>query len=107
MSGCSSPLPAPRASETVDGAHGVQPADSRPFGVVIQTAPLEYLVVGQAAMIDFSRPGEVVEVDAVRELRHTPEGWVEGRILNGDERLTVLGANEITAARITLISRPA
>lgn len=101
------PAPAPRASETVDGAHGIQPADARPFGIVIATGPMEYLVVGQAAMIDFARPGAVLEIDTVRELRHTTGGWVEGRILNGDERLTVLGANEITAARITVIARPA
>lgn len=98
------PAPAPRESETVNGAHGIQPADSRPFGIVIATGPLEFIVLGQAAMVDFSRPDAVVEVDSVRELRLTPEGWVDGRILNGDERLSVLGAHTVTAARITLIT---
>ena len=97
-----SPPPA-RLSETPGSAHGEQPADSRPFGLVIAVSSLEFIVVGQAAMIDFALEGAVVEVDTVRELRHTPEGWVDGRVLNGDERLTILKADEVTAARVTLL----
>ena len=97
------PEPGPRPSESID-AHGPQPADARPFGIVFATGPLEYIAIGQQAMIDFTQEGSHVEIDSVRELRLEDGVWVEGRILNGDERLTILGADRVTAVKITLIA---
>lgn len=98
------PEPPERESETRAGAaHGIQPADSRSFGIVVALAEDEYLVVGQGAIVDFDRGTVPIEVDAVRELRLTPEGWVDGRVLNGDERLSILAADRISAARIRLL----
>ena len=48
-------------------------------------------------MIDFTQEGSHVEIDSVRELRLENGAWVEGRILNGDERLTILGVDGVTA----------
>ena len=39
----------------------------------------------------------------MRELRLTEEGWQDGRLLNGDERLQVLQGDKISAARIKLL----
>ncbi|MNG34466.1 hypothetical protein D3C84_1209550 [compost metagenome] len=54
-------------------------------------------------MLDFHKEGSELEVDSVRELRLTVEGWQEGRLLNGDERLQVLQGDKISAARIRLL----
>lgn len=97
------PPPPELPSETDAAAHGPTPGDGRPFGIVVAEAPLEFLVVGQGALFDFSLEGADLEVDSVRELRLTDDGWQEGRLLNGDERLQVLQTDKISAARITLL----
>lgn len=98
------PEPGPRPSETITDAHGPNPGDPRPFGVIFATGPLEYIAVGQQAMIDFSKDGTSVEIDSVRELVLKNGTWVDGRILNGDERLTLLGVDRVTAVRIRLLA---
>ncbi|MFJ6535166.1 DUF5597 domain-containing protein [Paenarthrobacter sp. NPDC091711] len=97
------PPPPELPGETEGAAHGHTPGDNRPFGLVIETGPLEFLVVGQGALFDFHKSGSVLEVDSVRELRLTPDGWQEGRLLNGDERLQVLQGDRISASRIKLL----
>ncbi|MFJ5956364.1 DUF5597 domain-containing protein [Paenarthrobacter sp. NPDC092416] len=97
------PPPPELPGETDGAAHGHTPGDNRPFGLVIETGPLEYLVVGQGALFDFHTADSVLEVDSVRELRLTPDGWQESRLLNGDERLQVLQGANISAARIKLL----
>lgn len=98
------PEPGPRPSESVTDSHGPQPADARPFGVVFATGPLEYIAIGQQAMIDFSRDGSRIEIDSVRELRLENGTFIEGRILNGDERLMILGVETVTAVKIKLVA---
>ena len=97
------PPPPELPGETVGAAHGHTPGDGRPFGLIIATGPLEYVVVGQGALLDFKKEGSELEVDSVRELRLTEEGWQEGRVLNGDERLQVLPGDKISASRIRLL----
>jgi hypothetical protein len=97
------PPPPELPGETVGAAHGLTPGDGRPFGLIIATGPLEYVVVGQGALLDFKKEGSELEVDSVRELRLTEEGWQEGRLLNGDERLQVLPGDKISASRIRLL----
>ena len=97
------PPPPELPGETVGAAHGHTPGDGRPFGLIIAAAPLEYIVVGQGALLDFHKEESELEVDSVRELRLTAEGWQEGRLLNGDERLQVLQGSKISAARIRLL----
>jgi hypothetical protein len=98
------PPPPELPGETEGAAHGHTPGDSRPFGLVIQLSALEFLVVGQGALFDFHQADAALEVDSVRELRLTSEGWEEGRLLNGDERLQVLQGDRISAARIRLLN---
>ena len=97
------PPPPELPGETVGAAHGHTPGDGRPFGLIIATGPLEYVVVGLGALLDFKKEGSELEVDSVRELRLTEEGWQEGRLLNGDERLQVLPGDKISASRIRLL----
>ncbi|MGO4187802.1 DUF5597 domain-containing protein [Pseudarthrobacter sp. TAF60_1] len=89
--------------ETLAAGHGQTPGDARAFGLIIATDHLEYVVVGQGALLDFHKEGSELEVDSVRELRLTKEGWQEGRFLNGDERLQVLPGGKVSAARIRLL----
>ena len=97
------PPPPELPGETEDAAHGQTPGDGRPFGLILQTGPLEFIVVGQGALFDFHKAGSELEVDYVRELRLTEEGWQDGRLLNGDERLQVLQGDKIGASRIKLL----
>jgi hypothetical protein len=100
------PPPPPPPSETEGSSVGPTPADARPFGLVIEEAPDCFLVVGQGAGLDFSRGTDVVELDSVEEGRFEAGGWVPGRVLNGDERLFLLPADDIAAVRIRLLRRP-
>lgn len=94
------PAPTPLPNETTSNSRSEQPGYARAFGIVLATGPMEFIAIGQNAMIDFSREGTELEIDSVQELRLIDGSWTDGRILNGDERLSILGNNTITAARI-------
>jgi hypothetical protein len=98
------PPPPPPPSETDGAAVGPTPADARPFGLLIEEAPDSFLLVGQGLALDFSRGTDLVEVDAVEEGRFQAGRWVPGRVLNGDERLFVLPADDVAAVRIRLVT---
>jgi hypothetical protein len=100
------PPPPPPPSETEGAAVVPTPADARPFGLVIEEAPSSFLLVGQGVGLDFSCGTDLVEVDSVEEGRFEAGRWVPGRLLNGDERLFVLPADDIAAARIRLLRIP-
>jgi hypothetical protein len=100
------PPPPPPPSETEGAAVGPTPADGRPFGLVIAEAPDQFLLVGQGIGLDFSSDADVVEVDSVEEGRFESGRWLPGRLLNGDERLFVLPADDVAAVRIRLLRRP-
>ncbi|CCH88187.1 Glycoside hydrolase [Modestobacter italicus] len=100
------PPPPPPPSET-EGAEGPPaPADTRPFGLLLAEGEDTFLLVGQGVSVDFSTPGETVEVDQVQELRFDAGRWYDGRLLNGDERLHVIPLGDLGAARITLLRTP-
>jgi hypothetical protein len=100
------PPPPPPASETEGAATGPTPADARAFGLVIEEAPDSFLLVGQGVALDFSRDPDLVEVDSVEEGKFRDGHWVPGRVLNGDERLFVLPADDVAAVRIRLMTVP-
>lgn len=97
------PEPGPLPAETVAVARGATPADERPFGIVVAISVDELVVIGQRFMIDVVRRDCRTEIDDVRELVHGEDGWEQGRLLNGDERLLLTGVDGVTAARIRLI----
>jgi TatD DNase family protein len=53
--------------------------------------------------LDFFVEGTLVEVDSVEELVIQDGEVIDGRVLNGDERLTVLPTHRVGAARIRLL----
>jgi hypothetical protein len=100
------PPPPPPPSETEGAAVGPTPADARPFGLLIAEAADQFLLVGQGVGLDFSRGTDVVEIDTVEEGRFEAGRWVPGRVLNGDERLFVLPADDLGVVRIRLLHVP-
>ena len=96
--------PAPPLPDETDGTgHGPTPGDSRPLGLVAGLPDGSFLVIGQGAIVDFAAEGAELEIDSVRELRLVDGRWQDGRILNGDERLSILPVDRIGAARIRLL----
>ena len=97
------PPPAELPNETVDAAHGITPGDNRVFGLVAGLPDGSFVVLGQGAIVDFAAEGVDLEVDWVREQRLVDGRWQGGRILNGDERLTIVPRDRIGAARLGLL----
>lgn len=54
-------------------------------GLVIQTAPDEFIVAGRGVTITFATKDAGVGLEVVRELEFEGGKWVDGRWLNGDE----------------------
>ena len=101
-------VPAPELSlpdETSPTAPVPTAADTRPFGLLIAEAPDTLIVVGQGLTIDFAVDGAVVEIDSVQELLLEAGSVTPGRVINGDERLTILPTHGVGAARIRLLRR--
>jgi hypothetical protein len=95
--------PPPLASETADGPFGPSPADSRPYGLVIADGKNSFLLVGQGFTVDFAANGSRVEIDHVEEGRFDQGQWHPGRVLNGDERLTILPVDHPGIVRIKVL----
>ena len=67
---------------------GQQPADTRAFGLILNTVPDEFLVVGSGLQIAFraESPGApIAAIGWVDEGKFVKGQWVPGRRLNGDE----------------------
>jgi hypothetical protein len=67
---------------------GPQAQESKAFGLVVNTAPDEFLVVGSGLQVAFrpdsAGPG-VAAIGTVDEGRYAKGQWIPGRRLNGDE----------------------
>ena len=97
------PPPGELPDETEGAAHGLTPGDNRVFGLVAGLPDGSFFVLGQGAIVDFSQQHADLEVDWVREQRLLDGRWQDGRILNGDERLTIVPRDRIGAARLRLL----
>jgi hypothetical protein len=100
------PPPPPPPSETEGSAGPPAPRDTRPFGLLLAEGGDTFLLVGQGVTVDFSAPGETVEVDRVEELLLEDGRWIRGRLLDGDERLHVVPLDDLGVVRITLLRTP-
>jgi len=60
-------------------------------------------VIGREVTLDYFAAGARVEIDSVQELLIENGRIVEGRVLNGDERLMVLPNDRVGAARVRLV----
>ncbi len=104
MPGCTSPRPRSRCPTRRCRAREVtHHGDIRPFGLIVGTGGDEFLVIGRELTLDFFAADARVEIDSVVELLLDGREVVEGRVLNGDERLMVLPSDRVGAARIRLL----
>jgi len=100
--GVQAPPPAAEAASETD--RGIPaPADTRAFGIVIQEGHDEFLVVGQNLAVDFAAPGALLEIDDVEAGRFERGAWRRTKVVNGDERLTIVPIDEVGVARIRLL----
>lgn len=100
--------PPPFVDAPSETEHGIpEAADTRAFGLVIRQAPDEYVVVGQNLTVDFAIQDSIVEIDSV-EAGHFEHGvWQTTRVINGDERLTIVPLDTVGIARVRLMRLPA
>jgi hypothetical protein len=99
--------PAPElslADETTADAPVPAPAETRPFALLIAEDRDVVTVVGQGVTLDFAST-ERVEIDSVEELLVEAGRIVPGRVINGDERLSVLPTHRVGGARVRLLRR--
>ena len=92
-----------------DGDGSPDMSDPRPSGMILQLAPDRLLVIGKDLEFSFRlRDG----VRGRAELGHSVEGryaagaWIPGRLLNGDERWTIVPIDRIGMAQLTLLKIP-
>lgn len=81
------------------------PAKPLPAGIVIETAPNEFFLMGMRSTFEFiPKAGENVKVELLRLEEGTFEAgqWKAGRILNGDEKMTIKCGDMIQCYRIKL-----
>ena len=77
----------------------------RGYGLVINTAPDEFLLVGRAFTVNFNQAGKTVEVDTAVEGVYENGRWIPGRNLNGDERGSLIPPNALRAVKVKVLAR--
>lgn len=97
------PPPPPLPSETEGPGTRPVPGDGRAFGLIIDEGNDTFLIVGKGFTADFAMGSRLVEVDRVEEGRFDAQGWKSGRVLNGDERLSIVPTDRIGTVRIKLM----
>lgn len=75
------------------------------YGLIVETATDEFLVVGRGVTIKISAPDARVEVDSAQEGQFSKGVWKPGRTLNGDERLTLLPNDALRIVHLKLLRR--
>ena len=89
--------------ETVASSQIATAGETRPFALIAATGDDSFLVIGREVTLDYFAAGARVEIDSVQELLIENGRIVEGRVLNGDERLMVLPNDRVGAARVRLV----
>jgi hypothetical protein len=82
--------------------------ETRPYGLVIATAPDEFFIVGSGMMVTFApdSPGpRIAEIGSIDEGRFENGRWAAGRRLNGDEGRIVLRGGSVGLLRVRLYRR--
>lgn len=97
----------PRSTQGVFGAGtgSAAPEKAEGYGLIIQTGDDEFLVVARAASLQFTAPGEQVEIDWTQEGTFEKNAWIAGRTLNGDERHNLFPPDKLSTVKIRLLSR--
>ncbi len=97
------PEPGPLPSETEGPSTRPTPGDGRAFGLIIDEGNDSFLLLGKGFTADFRVGGQIAEVDRVEEGRFLGSVWRRGRVLNGDERLSIIPGDRIGMVRIKLL----
>ncbi|MET0373637.1 MAG: DUF5597 domain-containing protein [Rhizorhabdus sp.] len=98
----------PRPTQGLFGAGtgSAAPVNIEGYGLIIQMAEDEFLIVAKAASFQFTVPDEQVEVDWAQEGRFEKGQWIPGRTLNGDERHNLFSPGKMNTVRMRLLRRP-
>lgn len=99
------PPPPPLPSETEGPLARPAPGDGRAFGLVIAEGNDTFLIVGKGFTADFAKGAALAEVDRVEVGHFVAQHWQAGRVLNGDERLSIIPTDRIGTVRIRLLPR--
>lgn len=97
------PPPPPLPSETDSGVPA--PGDSRPYGLIIDEGHGSFLLMGKGFTADFADKSGLAEIDRVEEGRFEENGWKTGRVINGDERLTIIPMDRMGMVRVQLLQK--
>ena len=89
--------------ETLSSSQIATAGETRPFALIAATGDDSFLVIGREVTLDYSAADARVEIDSVQELLLENGRVVDGRVLNGDERLMVLPNDRVGAARVRLV----
>jgi hypothetical protein len=75
------------------------------YGLAINSADNELLIVGRGVSVNFSVPGAQVEIDSAQEGVFKNGTWIPGRTLNGDERFFLFPNDSLRIVRLRLMRR--
>jgi len=82
--------------------------DKRPSGLIVQTGPNEFLMLGSGFSANFSRTGTQgapAEIELMEEENFIDGHWTPGRRLNGDEQYTPIPLDSVAAVRIKFMEQ--
>lgn len=101
--GVPAPPPPPDLPSETDAAARPAPGTLDPFGLLIRADDDTVIVVGLGLDLQFTRGGVELEIDEATELLIEDGRLRPGRVLNGDERLALVGMDAVGACRIRLL----
>ena len=104
--GISIPTQRPENKPQNIGDNASESTDVRPMGIIMQLAQNEFLIVGKDLSVSFATNGRDAELARVEEGHYQDGRWIGGRVLNGDERLRIVPADDLGMVRVTLLNAP-
>ena len=87
------------------GTGSAEQAKASGYGLVINSGPDEFLIVGRAVSIAFTAPDAKVEIDSAQQGVFKDGRWTPGRTLNGDERFFLFPGDSLRIVRVKLLRR--
>ncbi len=105
--GPGAPIPALQAGGVSTGSRAMA-ADTRPFALMVNTAPDEFLFVGSNLSPSFAvdAPGTKVVIASKDEGRYEKGKWIADRRLNGDEAGRGLPSGTIGMLKVKVVRVP-
>jgi beta-galactosidase GanA len=75
------------------------------YGLVIQQARDEFLIIGRGFWVNFAAKGSTVEIHSAQEGVFAKSRWIAGRTMNGDERWGLFPNDGLRIIRVKLLRR--